>query len=77
MAEDGMGAQYVRALSPDGHIYDVARNARSSGEFAGICFSPDARALFVNLQHDGITLAIVGPFAELAERARLQRAAKG
>lgn len=70
MAEDGPGEQYVRGLTPDGKIFDVARNAKSRGEFAGVCFSPDGRTLFLNLQGDGITVAISGPFAELGEAAR-------
>jgi hypothetical protein len=65
MAEDGSGDQYLRALKSDGTLVDIARNARSSGEFAGVCLSPDASTLFVNLQRDGITLAIRGPLQEI------------
>lgn len=61
MAEDGSGDQYVRALKRDGTLVDIARNARSNSEFAGVCLSPDASVLFVNLQEDGVTLAIRGP----------------
>lgn len=60
VAEDGPGSQHLRGIRADGSIYDIARNARSSGEFAGACFSPDGRALFVNLQREGLTLAITG-----------------
>jgi secreted PhoX family phosphatase len=67
MAEDGFSSsQYLRALTPDGRIYDVARNAGSATEFAGVCFSPDGATLFVNLQVDGLTLAITGPFERLS-----------
>jgi hypothetical protein len=62
LAEDGVGDQYLRVLKPDGRILPFARNARSRGELAGVCFSPDERTLFVNLQHDGLTLAIRGDF---------------
>jgi secreted PhoX family phosphatase len=31
-------------------------------EFAGACFAPDGRTLFVNIQTPGMTLAITGPF---------------
>jgi uncharacterized protein len=65
MAEDGLGDQYVRVLTTDGKIHDLARNARSSGEFAGVCFSPDGKTLFFNLQGDGLTVAVQGPFASL------------
>ena len=51
-------------LDPEsGEVFDFARNARSDGELAGVCFSPDGRAMFLNLQIDGVTLAIDGPFA--------------
>ncbi|HSG91487.1 MAG TPA: alkaline phosphatase PhoX [Pseudomonadales bacterium] len=33
-----------------------------SQEFAGACFAPDGRTLFVNIQTPGVTLAITGPF---------------
>ncbi len=36
-------------------------------EWAGACFSPDGRWLFVNLQQPGITLAITGPWPQLAD----------
>lgn len=62
LAEDGYGVQFIRGLSADGSLFDVAENAVSSSEFAGICFSPDGRVLFANIQEDGITLAIEGPF---------------
>jgi secreted PhoX family phosphatase len=70
LAEDGSGDQFVRGLTPEGRIYDLARNAKSSGEFAGICASPSGDAIFVNLQVDGLTLAITGPFAEQKRRAQ-------
>ncbi len=62
VAEDGGGDQYIRRLTPDGRVFDIARNAQSTGEMCGVCFSPDGRALFVNLQREGLTLAITGPF---------------
>jgi secreted PhoX family phosphatase len=62
LAEDGGGDQYLRVLKPDGRVLPFARNARSQSELAGVCFSPDERTLFVNLQHDGLTLAIRGDF---------------
>ncbi|HEY6727015.1 MAG TPA: alkaline phosphatase PhoX [Polyangiaceae bacterium] len=62
VAEDGSGAQYVRAITPGGQVIDLAKNAKSQGELAGVCFSPDGSTLFLNLQFDGITLAIRGSF---------------
>ena len=70
LAEDGAGEQFVRGITPDGRVYDLARNAKSSGEFAGICCSPAGDAIFVNMQLDGLTVAITGPMAELSRRAK-------
>jgi secreted PhoX family phosphatase len=67
MAEDGYGDQYVRALTPGGKIYDVARNAKSRTELAGVCFAPDGKTLFFNLQGDGLTVAVQGPFEQLGQ----------
>jgi uncharacterized protein len=63
VAEDGFEGNYIRRVTPHGQIVDFARNATSLSEFAGPCFSPDGSTLFVNIQHDGLTLAIRGPFA--------------
>lgn len=62
MAEDPGGQPYLRGLTRSGEIYDFARNARSSSELAGVTFSPYGDALFVNMQVDGLTLVITGPF---------------
>jgi secreted PhoX family phosphatase len=70
VAEDGTDEQFVRGITPEGRVYNVARNAASEGEFAGICVAPDGGALFVNLQADGLTLAITGPLAELRRRGQ-------
>ncbi len=70
LAEDGPGAQFLRGITPDGRIYDLAHNAASAGEFAGVCLSPSGDTLFVNLQTDGLTLAIRGPLSELAQGAK-------
>ena len=57
-------ANYVRGITPDGQVYPFVRNAHDGGasEFAGVCFSPDGRVMFVNLQAPGWTFAITGPF---------------
>jgi secreted PhoX family phosphatase len=38
-----------------------AGNYRQS-EWAGACYSPDGRWLFVNIQTPGVTFAITGPW---------------
>ena len=64
LAEDGGPPNGVRVLKPDGSLDHFARNALNGGksEIAGICFSPDGKWLFLNLQWEGLTLAITGPF---------------
>jgi secreted PhoX family phosphatase len=63
MAEDGGSDNYIRGIDASGGIFDFARTTLS--EFAGVCFSPDGRALFVNIQGPGHTLVITGPFPEI------------
>lgn len=66
LCEDGPGDQYLRGLTPDGKIYDLARNAHEDkSEFCGACFSPDGSVLFVNVQEPGFTFAIEGPWRNL------------
>ncbi len=54
--------QRLLGVTSAGTPYVLARNALSSSEFAGACFSPDGTTLFVNLQGSGLTLAITGPW---------------
>ena len=54
---------HLRWIEPDGSITTLARNSKDSSEFAGSCFSPDGKWLFVNLQGRGLTLGITGPWA--------------
>jgi secreted PhoX family phosphatase len=54
---------FTRAqLDAAGKPNAAAGNFRNT-EWAGPCFSPDGRVLFVNLYTPGITLAITGPWA--------------
>ena len=50
ICEDGRGEQFIRALTPDGELFDMVRTDGVSAEFAGVCFSPDGRTLFFNIQ---------------------------
>lgn len=49
-------------VTPAGRVYPFAFNAVSDSEFAGACFSPDGSTLFVNIQGNGLTLAVTGPW---------------
>lgn len=52
----------------DGSQYAIADNAYSDSELTGVCFAPDGKTLFVNVQYPGTTLAISGPFERFAAR---------
>ena len=62
VCEDGTGDDYLLGITPEGQIYKIAQNLSGSGEFAGACFSPDGSTFFVNMQLEGWTLAITGPW---------------
>lgn len=52
----------IVGVRADGIQYEIADNAYSNSELAGVCFSPDGKTLFVNIQYPGMTLAITGPW---------------
>lgn len=61
ICEDGGDGNFVRCLSHDGVLTNVAENRtdRPNDEFAGICFSPDGRTMFVNIQAaEGLTFIV-------------------
>ncbi len=60
--EDTSGHCGLVGIRPDGTQYHLADNAHSSSELAGVCFAPDGKTLFVNIQYPGTTLAITGPW---------------
>lgn len=73
ICEDNEGSTHLRGLTPAGEIFPFALNLLNHREFAGACFSPEGRTLFINLQGDtismgpghlGHTLAIWGPWEE-------------
>ena len=66
VCEDTYGGNcHLRGLTPDGRIFDFAKNiypGQEESEFAGVCYSPDGQTMFVNLQMPGVTCAIWGPW---------------
>jgi uncharacterized protein len=62
LCEDGPNTQYVVGVTPNGKLYQFARNALNDSEFCGACFSPNGQTMFVNIQSPGITFAIWGPW---------------
>lgn len=63
LCEDGSGSEYVVGVNTDGELYRFATNVLNDSEFAGACFSPNGKTMFVNIQTPGITLAIRGPWS--------------
>ena len=45
--------------------YLIAENSYTGSEFAGVCFSPLDNTMYVNLQYNGMTLAIDGYWKKL------------
>lgn len=64
LCEDGNNPQHIQAVTPEGRVFTFAENIISGSELAGACFSPDGEWLFVNIQGEGTTYAITGPWAE-------------
>jgi uncharacterized protein len=75
LCEDGSGDEFLHGLTVNGEIFPFAQNTVklrgernglsgdfTSSEFAGPCYSPDGKWLFVNLLDPGITFAITGPW---------------
>jgi uncharacterized protein len=56
---------YIRGITPAGKIYNIGRNTGSNSELAGVCFSPSGQTMFVNIQEQGLTFAVTGPWQTL------------
>ena len=74
VCEDNVQDNFIRGLSTDGQIWDIALNRlrsgtgadRSNDEFAGSTFSPNGNTLFVNIQASaGMTFAIWGAWPSI------------
>ncbi len=73
ICEDNAGTTHLQGLTRDGEIFPFAQNILNNREFAGACFSPGGRTLFINLQGDissegpgnpSFTLGIWGPWGD-------------
>ena len=62
--EDPMGR--LIGLKQDGSTYIIAENFLNNSEFAGVNFAPDGKTLFVNIYSPTMTIAITGPWEEIA-----------
>lgn len=62
---------HLKMITPGGKSFTLACNAdKASGEFAGVCHSPDGATMFVNIYEPGYTLAITGPWDRFDEGLR-------
>jgi uncharacterized protein len=66
LCEDGSGGDNIVLVDHDGSLAIVAQNVWSGSEWAGACFSPIGNVMFVNMQGDGLTFAIKGPWKRKA-----------
>lgn len=62
--EDGLHPR-IFGITPRGKFYQIAENIGHLSEFAGVCFSPSGKTMFVNIQVPGLTLAITGNWSAL------------
>jgi secreted PhoX family phosphatase len=65
VCEDNHRDPFLRLITKQGDVLPFAHNGLSRSEFAGVCFSPDGRVLFVNIQENGLTLAVEGDWSKL------------
>jgi hypothetical protein len=65
VCEDNHRSNHLRIVTRGGQVVPFAHNAQSLSEFTGVCFSPDGKVMFTNIQEQGLTLAIEGPFESL------------
>ncbi|MGH7357965.1 MAG: alkaline phosphatase PhoX [Candidatus Rokuibacteriota bacterium] len=65
LCEDSPAGNKVRGLTREGLTFDLALNALASGadEFAGVTFSPGGQVMYTNMQSNGISYAIWGPWS--------------
>ena len=65
VCEDNSDLNRLWGINPLGKPYLIAENNYTGSEFAGVCFSPVDNTMFVNLQSNGMTLAIDGRWRDL------------
>lgn len=65
LCEDNGETNRIHIVNPKGQIHVFGINKSSGSEFAGAVFSPSGNTLFVNMQEDGDTIAITGPWQNM------------
>ncbi len=65
VCEDNGEENRMHIIDKEGNLSLFAINKSSKSEFAGAVFSPSGKTLFVNIQENGDTLAVTGPWENL------------
>lgn len=66
--DNGSNACKLIGCTPNGTLYPLGRVAgNSSSEIAGICFSPDGKNMYLNIQDRGKTIAVTGDWNKIRE----------
>jgi secreted PhoX family phosphatase len=65
LCEDNSEVNRLHLIDQDGNIRLFGINRSSESELAGAVFSPSGKTLFVNIQKNGETVAIKGPWDDL------------
>ena len=66
--DNGSNACKLVGCTPNGTLYPLGRVAgNSSSEIAGICFSPDGKKMYLNIQDEGKTIVISGDWSKIRE----------
>jgi secreted PhoX family phosphatase len=65
ICEDSPLGNKLRGLTRNGLVFDLALNALASGadEFAGVTFAQGPKVMYANMQSNGLTYAIWGPWS--------------
>lgn len=66
VCEDNGDENRIHMINKNGEISVFAVNRKNTSEFTGVVFSPSGKTLFVNVQENGDTLAITGPWDSLS-----------
>jgi secreted PhoX family phosphatase len=66
--DNGSNACKLVGCTPNGTLYPLGRVAgNSSSEVAGICFSPDGKNMYLNIQDEGKTIVVRGDWSKIRE----------
>jgi len=68
LCEDNGELNHIKGINQRGQLYTLACNRSSQSELTGAVFSPTGKTLFVNIQENGDTLAIKGPWEQLRQK---------